>query len=246
MHCIVITRNGSGTAWRFSNLRFARLHPIPQFDDVFADSPEKLVGQYGKWHIHDLLRFTEGRDKARLIDAIESWKDKGGFAPDAVDLIWHKVYNAAILPPEDPAEIVRIIKEDRLYREDRILRSIGSEEWSSSNSTRRSRKENDMTEEAQAQARKRVNEYDTITITTEEGKNPKNPKSKAFGRFAHYEDGITVKEAKARGVTATDITYDVAHNFISLTPGEAPAAAEGEAAEGEGEAPAKKSRGRAA
>lgn len=88
-------------------------------------------------------------------------------------------------------------------------------------------------------ARKRVNENSTITITTEEGKNPKRAGSKAYERFALYQDGQTVKEAKEAGVSAVDITYDAAHNYITLTPPE-----EEEGVEGEEEAEVAPKKGR--
>lgn len=236
-HCVVITRNGCGGAWRFSNLRFARLHPIPQMDDVYASGPEQLVEQYGRGLINDLLRFAEGRDRARLVDAFESWKHGEPLPQDAKELLWSKVYGAAATPSDDPAEIVRIIKEDRTFREGRVLRSINTDERSSAINPKQ--KEVDMT----AEARKRVDENSTITVVTEEGKNPKRAGSKAFNRFAFYVDGQTVKEAKAAGVQATDISYDLAHGYITLTPGEAPAEEE---AAGEGEEAPKKKRSKAA
>lgn len=98
-----------------------------------------------------------------------------------------------------------------------------------------------MNDETVAVPRKRIDENSTITVLTEEGKNPKRVDSKAYGRFALYSDGMTVKEAKAAGVQATDIAYDLAHNYISLTEPEV-SEEEGEAEE----APKKKSRRAAA
>jgi hypothetical protein len=206
-------------------------------DDVYAMSGTDLVEQYGRGLIDDLLRFAEGRDRARLVDAFESWRSNRSLSPDAQELLWSLVYRAAATPPDDPAEIVRIIKEDRAFREGRVLRSIGTDAWSSAITPTTKRKELDMNDEV---ARKRVNENSTITIATEEGKNPKRAGSAAFDRFALYQDGMTVKEAKEAGVSATDITYDSAHGYITLTP---PAVEEG--VEGEEAAP-KKSRKSAA
>jgi hypothetical protein len=156
---------------------------------------------------------------------------------DAKLLIWDKVSKAAAVPPSDPTDIVSIIKEDRLFREGRVLRSIGTEERSSTPTT--TRKENTM-----AEARKRISEDSVITVVgkAEDGSNPKRTGSKAAERFEFYQSGQTVKEAKAAGVTATDVAYDYRHGFITLDPDPetAPeASAEGEEATGE-EAPKKK------
>jgi hypothetical protein len=205
-------------------------------DDVYAASGANLVEQYGRAFINDLLRFTEGRDRARLVDAIETWKSGRSLSQEAEDLLWSKVYQAAIEPPDDPAEIVRIIKEDRVFREDRILRSFGTDTRSSSQETKG--KERSMSEEAAAAARKRVDENSTIKVTTEEGKNPKRVGSQAYDRFALYQDGMTVKEAKEAGVSATDISYDSSHGYIELTAPEP--SAEGEEDSDEESAPKKK------
>jgi hypothetical protein len=234
--CIVLTRNGCGDVWVFSNIKTARLHPIPQIDDVYATSAGNLVEQYGRGLINDLLRFAEGRDRARLIDAFETWRNGASLSPEVKELLWSKVYQAGATPPDDPAEIVRIIKEDRLFREGRVLRSINTGERSSANPAT-TRKEMEMSEAA----RRRTDENATITVLGKDGngENPKRAGSKAFDRFALYENGMTVREAKAAGVQATDIAYDFDHKFIELTPGEA---TEEASDEGEEVAPKKKSK----
>jgi hypothetical protein len=220
-------------------------------DDVYASTSGDLVEQYGRGLINDLLRFAEGRDRARLVDAFETWKGGGPLHQDAKELLWSKVVEAAATPPDDPAEIVRIIKEDRAYREGRVLRSIGIDARSSAITPVTKRKEREMNDEV---VRKRVDENSIITVRGKldaEGnptrENPKRAGSLAYDRFALYEDGMTVKEAKEAGVSATDITYDSSHGYITLTPGEAPAETEGDAdAETEGEEAPKKKKKKAA
>ncbi len=233
MHCIVLTRNGYGDAWRFSDRRAARLHPIAQMDDVYATNGTELVEQYGRGLIDDLLRFAEGRDRARLVNAFEVWKQGGIIPPDIRELLWSKVYAAALPPPTDPDEIVRIIKTDRLFREGRVLRSIGLDDRSAAFHPTNNNRKRDI----QMADRNRIDDNSVITIKTEGGANPKRAGSKAFDAFALYEDGMTVKEAKAAGISATDVAYNYAKGYIDLTPGE-PVEGE-EAAE---EAPKKKSR----
>ena len=48
--------------------------------------------------------------------------------------------------------------------------------------------------------------------------NPKRPGSESAERFTKYADGITVAEAKELGIRVSDVRYDVAHGYISLTP----------------------------
>jgi hypothetical protein len=198
-------------------------------DDVYATTGSNLADQYGRAFVDTLLRYAEGRDKARLIDAFESWKSSGGLlSVDARDLLWSVVYKASVVPPTDPAEILRIIKEDRVFREGRVLRSIDSETRSSLIATPNPnpRKGRTMSEAEAAAARKRINENATITVATEEGKNPKRNPSASYDRFALYRDGMTVKEAKEAGLLAVDISHDSEKGYITLTDPEPSAEAE--------------------
>jgi len=242
MYVFVITRNGWGNVYGFPSLRMARLHPIPQLDDVYATAPDNLLEQYGKGHVNELLRFAEGRDRARLVDAFETWRNGGSLSQAAKLLLWEKVTEAAAVPPTDPTDIVSIIKEDRLFREDRVLRSFGTEERSSTTAQQRTtRKESKM-----AEARRRINENRVITVVgkADGGGNPKRPNSKAAERFEFYKDGMTVKEAKEAGLLAVDITYDYDHGYISLSDEPEPTEATATEGEAEGEAAPKKKRGR--
>jgi len=65
--------------------------------------------------------------------------------------------------------------------------------------------------------RPRIPEGAIINVITKNRQNPKLEGSAAHKRFDLYEDGMTVGEAKAAGVTSTDVTYDFDHKFISLT-----------------------------
>lgn len=50
------------------------------------------------------------------------------------------------------------------------------------------------------------------------GTNPKRASGVSAGRFALYVDGMTVKDALAAGVLGADLTWDVGHRFITITP----------------------------
>lgn len=207
--------------WKFSTLREARLHPIPQMDDVYAESADQLVAQYGREHIDGLLRLFEGRDRSRLVDAIETWRasrPSATLAPEARGLIWDRLVRAAASPPADPADIVRITREDRAAREGRVLRSFSASTRPLDPADMQPSKGSNMTK------RSRIADTSTISITTEEGKNPKREGTPSHERFALYKDGMTVKQAKEAGVRAADISYDSEKGFISLTEAEETAA----------------------
>jgi hypothetical protein len=65
--------------------------------------------------------------------------------------------------------------------------------------------------------RRRIDENCIITLVAEG--NPKRPGSNSNTRFELYRSGMTVKEAKAAGLRATDIMNDSNedHGFITLT-----------------------------
>lgn len=227
MFCIVITRNGRGDAYKFPDKKTARLHPLVQMCDVVAENALELAAQYGKDDADDLLRFAEGRDRARLIDAFAIWKSEPKsreFPFQIRDMFWSLVFSRLKDPPKDPAQLMSIIVEDRQAVESGI-RSRGSESNNPGEYSPNKRKEraDTMSEEAEKKARKaRVSEDAVIKILVD--KNPKREGSKASERFNYYRDGMTVKVAKEAGVTASDIAYDSEHKFISVTEPE-PAAA---------------------
>lgn len=47
--------------------------------------------------------------------------------------------------------------------------------------------------------------------------NPKRKGSKAHAQFALYHEGMTIEEAYAAGITTAELTYDVEHDFITVT-----------------------------
>lgn len=56
----------------------------------------------------------------------------------------------------------------------------------------------------------------TAVITVLVSGNPKRQGSKSYERFAMHQDGVTVEQALAAGVTTPDLVYDAAHGFISI------------------------------
>ena len=84
----------------------------------------------------------------------------------------------------------------------------------------------DETKGKRGRARK-LNETDVITITTEEGKNPKREGSAIHGKFAQLVSGqTTVGQAYEIGFSSHDLLWDQTHGFIRIDPAPQAAAAE--------------------
>ena len=62
---------------------------------------------------------------------------------------------------------------------------------------------------------------DDMIITKLVDKNPKREGSAAFDRFALYRNGMKVKTFLEKGGSGADLTYDSAHEYISVTAKEA-------------------------
>lgn len=219
MVCIVIARNGTGDVWSFRDRTEARLSPIAQAHDVFASDAHELLRQYGRDEADSLLRFAQGRDRSRLVDAVETWRDGrpgSELPPELRELVWKCVCRAAAVPPKDDSQVVRIIVEDRRALEGRSHRSRSEQETSGAPAPVVSRRGRSMTENTtEAAGRSRVKDDAVIKILAD--KNPKREGTTSHDRFALYRDGMTVKEAKDAGVKAADISYDSAKGFISVT-----------------------------
>ena len=218
MVCIVVTRNGQGAVYSFPDKKAARLHPLTQAYDVSAADSSELAMQYGRGEAELLVRFAEGRDRSRLIDALEVWKSepiRRELPFEIRNLLWTTHARVAQTPPSDPAAILRLIEEDRRAVESQKLRPRSDSATPGEETPSRKTRSTDMTEAAAK--RTRINENSTIKILADS--NPKRGKS--ADRFALYKDGMTVKAAKEAGVTAADITYDTNKGFISVTEPEA-------------------------
>jgi hypothetical protein len=61
----------------------------------------------------------------------------------------------------------------------------------------------------------RINAESKITLLVD--KNPKRQGSESYKRFEKYSNGLTVAEFLKKGGKSADISYDVAHGYISLS-----------------------------
>lgn len=68
---------------------------------------------------------------------------------------------------------------------------------------------------SETQKRRRANKKSIITIKTID--NPKRQGTLAYGRFALYQDGMTVAEYVAAGGRTGDVNHDAEAGYIELT-----------------------------
>lgn len=233
MGCVAITRSGTGRVWEFPGARAARLHPLVQVWDVVACSARDLAEQYDGRRAAELAALLpEGplREEVRL-----GW---GSRSEELRNRVWRRLTEAAQAPPADPAEVVRIVTRDREAMEGRtlIVRALPAAEEEARVARKQQKQEQAAAgaaeetktqTEAEAKARsERIPDDHVITMGKDsegnaydgESNNPKREGSKTWERFKNYEDGITVKQAKERGLTAGDVLYDMRHGFIQVSP----------------------------
>jgi hypothetical protein len=64
--------------------------------------------------------------------------------------------------------------------------------------------------------KKRITDDMIVIVLADE--NPKQLGTKAFANFAIYQNGMTVGQVKATGVTANDVAFNLSHGYIALVP----------------------------
>lgn len=234
MSCLVITRNGEGGLWVFPTKAQARVHPIPQFCDVFATSIDELLRQYGAGVGRAIVRLAGDRLSARTKEDLAA-KIPGETSVRAE--VWSALVAAASKPPTDPAEIVRIVTADRKALEGSTIRSIPDPESQSASSRRTPARiegdENDMGDKREVF---RMADDGVIGFgKDEDGKSygpDHSPKTSDATKalWAKYSEGMTVKEALDAGLSRSNIRRDRRAGFITI---ENPAPAAGGKTDGE-------------
>lgn len=216
--CVVaVTRNGLGDMYLFDSFEKADTHPIIQYGDVICRGPQHVLTQYNRLEIPDLLRRLG--DEMFRSEVLMKLNDPAG--PEEMlsrysHRIWEKMCGLAKPPPENADEVVAIIRRDRVL-------SIKEGRAMTDKTTTTEAKPAAAPKEPAAKTYGGYPELSTITLLTDkDGKpygkdnNPKRAGSKSATRFEVYKNGMTIKDAIAAGVTAADIPYDVAHNYITI------------------------------
>jgi hypothetical protein len=213
--CVAITRGGVGSLWKFRSVIDADTHPLVQVGDAILSSEDDMMSTF---RLPELADLAARLDSPHLATAIRSWTGQVARQDHLhyVQKLWALVQRQASPPPGDPAEIVRLIRQDRTE-----TRSTGVTVRLHPSA----RSQHNMTEEAtKTRPPAREPKIATTGVITfgknAEGveygveNNPKRAGSAANERFARYKAGMTVAEAIEAGVTRADINWDVKQGFI--------------------------------
>ncbi len=225
MVCVAVTRGGAGDMWRFASLQAAGDHPLIQLGDALCASGEHVLETFT---VIEMSQLAQRLGNPRLAEATRAWQSQAPIADRThyAEQLWDSMRRLTAPPPEDPEEIVRLIRKDRA-----LIRSSGStvrlhpdERQASSRSKTRNA---DMTDEKTKTSPIRAKKFSDESVISfgkdAEGNaygadnNPKKVGSKAAASFANYVAGETVKDLLARGgTTRNDVNYDVEKGYITL------------------------------
>ena len=223
MPCVAVTRGGVGDFWLFDDLIAADTHPIVQFGDALCQGPMFLRRL---WQPIELVAMAQRLGDERLASAV---KDAIASGPKRVaeyfDRLWNLLVSASKRPPTDPAEILRIVSDDRKKtRVDGVhLRLHPTEEGmemtdaTTGEATEAKKTKKTKVDGGEKKPTRVPRIPDTSVISfgkDKDGKNygpdnnPKRPGSQSAARFALYKSGMTVKDALAAGLTRRDLESD--------------------------------------
>lgn len=221
MSCIAVTRGGTGDVWRFRTPAEAGDHPLIQFNDIILTEADQLAGTFSAPELAEMA----GRiGLPRLQEAIRAWSPRAISAADVTEYanqLWSGLMKRAVAPPSDPAEIVRLIRQDRAH-----ARSVGiTYRPSPQERSLRQKEARTMTDEVKKGIRAAKFSGDSVIHLGKdqndkpygEDNNPKRAGSAAHTRFSYYKDGMTIDQAIEAGVTRADINWDVKQGFITVS-----------------------------
>lgn len=222
MPCIAVTRGGLGDVWLFDSLKQADEHALVQYGDAICEDESRLTRI---WSNLELVRFATRFGEERL--AVEM-SEKRKLA-EYTDKLWNLLVSVAKRPPADPAEVLRLVAEDR--KQTRVTGVIQRSHPNEGNAIMADAKTE--TKEKKAAGVPRQAKFAGTAVISfgrdeKAGKNygpqpdgsfhnAKKAGSGAADRFAKMKPGMTVDEALAAGVTRGDINWDVKQGFIKLT-----------------------------
>lgn len=106
MQCIAVTRGGIGDFWLFDGLMAADEHALVQYGDAICVGPHNIARL---WSNLELVRIAKRLGDERLASEVEGKKKVTEYS----DRLWNLMISRAKRPPSDPAEILRIVAEDR-------------------------------------------------------------------------------------------------------------------------------------
>lgn len=219
MPCIAVTRGGLGDVWLFESLIQADEHALVQFGDALCETADRITHI---WSNLELVRFAKRFGDDRLAAEMDGQKKLSSFT----DRLWNLLVSVAKRPPSDPAEVLRLVSDDRKQtRASGVIQRSHPSEGSANMP--------DKTEATEKKKGVRAAKYsdDSVISFGKDAKadknygpqpdgsfhNAKKAGSGAAGRFEKMKAGMTVGQAIAAGVTRGDINWDAKQGFIKLT-----------------------------
>lgn len=229
MVCVAVTRGGvGGSAWLFGSRDEADLHPLVQYGDALIDGPDSVMEQYNLLNLHELLSVIGDSDLRERV-----WDDfpSRGSVPESRRVqmmsdrhgrhLFDALVSVAEEPPEDPADICRIVTEDRTA----ILNRGRNHNMAKNPKTAPENKADapaEKKDEKPSKPPKYADDAKIILLADKEGKkygkdhNPKRAGSKSAERFALYTDEMTVKSFLDAGGTVADLDHDIKKEFVKI------------------------------
>lgn len=223
--CVAVTRGGWGEVWGFESPDQAESHPLVQYGDAVVSSPEDTVECWNYLFLPRMCTEVLGDTAmdAQLRESIDSAPDhhtRDARVAVGGQEVWAVLQRSARTPPNDPAELVRKIADDRRLHN----------EWRDRETKRRTSMTQaaaTTTTTAAAPKEKKIAGFATTAKISfgkdKDGKsydtndnNPKRAGTKSGDRFAKYKDGMTLEQAVAAGVTAADVKWDLGKGFIKV------------------------------
>lgn len=239
--CVAITRMGYGLPYSFDSLEEADSHPLIQHGDVFIVGQDDVHRYYSpltalefvrRWGIPKMV--DDCRHILEMSQGLSDRRRKQALRDSLDERLWRQLCALAQQPPTDPAEIVKMIAEDRIAT--RRLNMAESEKAAGKKTA------SEKTEKKAPEAPKAPAVIAGVPVTsvirfgekednTKYGIGDLNPKKKgsaSHARFELYKDGMTVREALNVGITAADLKNDQGKGYIYF---EAPSGGEAAASE---------------
>jgi hypothetical protein len=237
--CVAITRDGRGDLWKFGSFSEADQHPIVQYGDPIIPDPKFVAKRVPLARLPALMRRVGRPELAERAETILNSQRSHRAKLETLETSSKVFFDALVLvaspPPEDPAQIVNLIRRDRILS---VKESKMSEETPTAVDTSAAPVADKPKKEKAPKAPKapkepkepkeakpRYAEGSTITLLkngegVQYGKdnNPKRPGSASYDRFALYTDGMLLSDAVKAGVTTADIAWDVSKGFIEVVP----------------------------
>lgn len=232
--CVAITRDGRGDLWRFGSFSEADQHPIVQYGDPIIPEPKMVTRRVPMARLPHLMRRVGRPELAERVESVLASPRSHRAKLEVVDTFAQAVHEALVAaaapPPDDPVQIISIIRRDR-------VQSVKESKMNDENPTtpidtaeapkaEKAKKEPKAPKEPKAAKEPAPPKYapgSTVKLLkngegVQYGKdnNPKRPGSASYDRFALYTDGMTVEDAIKAGVKTADIAWDVSKGFIEV------------------------------